>query len=162
MGPELFLPEKFGLGHSRPTKCSDCYALGMVIYEVLSGGVPFRHYGRYVVVAKVLEGERPERPRGPEGVWFTDDAWRVTGDCWKPVPGDRPSIPNVLRRLKKLTPPHPEIPGFIYPLATEEGADVGEVDEASSPYRAATPRSPQVLQSQGDRRCYTCARISLT
>ena len=64
MGPELLLPEKFDLKHSRPTKLSDCYAFGMVIYEVLSGEVPFRHYGRYVVVAKVLEGERPERPRG--------------------------------------------------------------------------------------------------
>ncbi|KAF9643939.1 kinase-like protein [Thelephora ganbajun] len=29
MSPELFLPEKFGLKHSCPTKLSDCYALAM-------------------------------------------------------------------------------------------------------------------------------------
>ena len=39
--PELFDPEKFGLRERRPTKESDCYALGMVIYELLSGQKPF-------------------------------------------------------------------------------------------------------------------------
>ena len=35
MSPELLLPELFGgSADSRPTKQSDCYALGMVIYEV--------------------------------------------------------------------------------------------------------------------------------
>lgn len=34
MSPELLLPEQFGFTDTRPTKQSDCYALGMVIYEV--------------------------------------------------------------------------------------------------------------------------------
>ena len=37
MSPELLDPERFGIPESkggRPTKQSDCYALGMVIYEV--------------------------------------------------------------------------------------------------------------------------------
>lgn len=34
MSPELLNPEDFGDGDSRPTKQSDRYALGMVIYEV--------------------------------------------------------------------------------------------------------------------------------
>ena len=37
MSPELLYPEKFGIPESegnRPTVQSDCYALGMVIYEV--------------------------------------------------------------------------------------------------------------------------------
>ena len=37
MSPELLDPEKFGIPESednRPTRQSDCYALGMVIYEV--------------------------------------------------------------------------------------------------------------------------------
>ena len=37
MSPELLDPERFGVPKSednRPTKQSDCYALGMVIYEV--------------------------------------------------------------------------------------------------------------------------------
>jgi len=37
MSPELLDPERFGMPESednRPTRQSDCYALGMVIYEV--------------------------------------------------------------------------------------------------------------------------------
>ena len=37
MSPELLDPERFGmpeLEDNRPTRQSDCYALGMVIYEV--------------------------------------------------------------------------------------------------------------------------------
>lgn len=33
MGPELLDPERFG-SNGRPTCESDCYALGMVVYEV--------------------------------------------------------------------------------------------------------------------------------
>ena len=43
MSPELLDPERFGMPESegnRPTRQSDCYALGMVIYEVgLRAGV---------------------------------------------------------------------------------------------------------------------------
>ena len=36
MSPELIVPEEFGADDDRPTKKSDCYALGMVVYEVCS------------------------------------------------------------------------------------------------------------------------------
>ena len=41
MSPELLEPDMFGIPQSegdRPTKQSDCYALGMVIYEVGARG----------------------------------------------------------------------------------------------------------------------------
>ena len=109
MSPELFAPDKFGLGL---TEHSDCYAFGMVIYEVLSGELPFSSYVDYIVIAKVLEGERPERPQGLEGIWFTDDIWSVLEHCWEPVPGNRPSIPQVLRSLKKWMPPSERVCTF--------------------------------------------------
>jgi hypothetical protein len=34
MSPELLDPDRFGISNSQPTKRSDCYALGMVVYEV--------------------------------------------------------------------------------------------------------------------------------
>ena len=37
MSPELLDPETFGVDGDRPTKQSDCYALGMVVYEVRTG-----------------------------------------------------------------------------------------------------------------------------
>ena len=63
MSPELLYPQKFGLERSRPTQSSDCYALGMVILEVLSDEVPFSRHQGYVVVQMVLADERPERPK---------------------------------------------------------------------------------------------------
>jgi len=51
MSPELLDPERFGMPESegnRPTRQSDCYALGMVIYEV---GV---RTSKFVVVSSSL------------------------------------------------------------------------------------------------------------
>src|SRR6267378_4011787 len=49
-GPELYDPERFGLGHNCPTIYSDCYALGMVIYETINGRLPFHEYSKFMVV----------------------------------------------------------------------------------------------------------------
>ena len=37
VSPELLDPDRFEISDYRPTKQSDCYALGMVIYEVRTG-----------------------------------------------------------------------------------------------------------------------------
>ena len=39
MSPELLDPDRFGMIDCRPTKQSDCYALGMVVYEVRADAV---------------------------------------------------------------------------------------------------------------------------
>lgn len=65
--PELLDPEKFGLKESRPTEASDCYALGMVIYEVISGQKPFASWEGPVVIRKVLDGKRPGDLEEKEG-----------------------------------------------------------------------------------------------
>ena len=112
MSPELLDPE---IQHHRQAKSSDCYALGMVIYEVLSGHNPFPRCNNYVVAAKVLKGERPERAQGVEWKWFTGagEVWEVLERCWMPQPGDRPSIEDVLRCLKEVSeswmPPSPRL-----------------------------------------------------
>ena len=105
MSPERLDPDMFSLKENHPTKESDCYALGMVIYEILSGEIPYALYNRLIVVQKILDGERPEKPQGAQGVWFTTDLWRTLELCWKPRPGDRPSLSTVLRCLQDVTPP---------------------------------------------------------
>ena len=113
MSPELFEPERFGVKDSRRTKSSDCYALGMVVHEVLTEQIPFSQYNKYAAVAKVLRGERPERPQGPEGGWFTDDVWGVLGRCWEPMPGDRPSIEDVLQHLDEASRSWAPLPRLV-------------------------------------------------
>ena len=106
MSPELFDPE---IRDNSPTKHSDCYALGMVIYEVLSGHIPFYRRANLVVPGLIFAGERPERPEGPEGVWFTDDVWAVLERCWAHQPDGRPGVEDVLWCLEEVakvwTPP---------------------------------------------------------
>jgi len=99
MSPELLAPGQYNLKDSRPTKDSDCYAFGMVIYEVLSGQVPFVHSKEVIVMRKIIDGERPDRPEGAKGAWFTDDLWETLTQCWETQPGSRPGIEAVLERL---------------------------------------------------------------
>ena len=101
MSPELLDPERFGLGDGRPTKCSDTYALGMVILEVLTGKPPFLNCNWMVVMRKVVEGEHPGRPQGGEGMWFTNDLWEMLEQCWLPQPGRRPTIDALIRCLEQ-------------------------------------------------------------
>ena len=101
MSPELLDPVRFGRGDGRATGDSDCYALGMVILEVLSGRPPFSGDGDPIVIRKVIEGERPGRPEGKEEVWFTDDLWEILEQCWLPQPERRPAIDGVLQCLKR-------------------------------------------------------------
>ena len=106
MGPELFYPEKFGLTGRHLVRSSDCYALGMVAYEVLSGKVPFhqcKYYKGIAAMWRVLNGDRPERPQGEGGLWFTDDIWNTLECCWKSAPRDRLSAEDVLHSLKKAS-----------------------------------------------------------
>jgi len=103
MSPERLDPDHFGLEDSQPTKESDRYALGMVVLEVLSGRAPFASYDTHVVMRKVAKGERPGRPEGPEGAWFTDDLWQVLELCWSTPPERRPSIEAVLECLERVS-----------------------------------------------------------
>ena len=108
MSPELLQGET---QDCRLTELSDRYALGMVIYEVLSGRVPFHQYPNWSIFAKVIRGDRPERPQGVEGAWFAGGVWEILGRCWAVEPEDRSSAEEVLRCLEEVSgswvPPPP-------------------------------------------------------
>ena len=129
MSPELIDPGTFGLKETRPTKESDCYALGMVIYEVLSGRTPFAPCNVVAVISKVLRGERPNRPQGWEAPSLTDNIWEMLELCWKPSPRDRISAKDVLRGLGVTSPP---------PEWTSNMDGVAEADTNNPPYATAS------------------------
>jgi len=94
MSPERIVPQEFGLKDGRPTESSDCYSLGMVIYETISGTPPFHENKDITVFVKVLKGEHP--PRGAE---FTEGLWEMLEMCWAFQPNNRPCIEDVLQCL---------------------------------------------------------------
>ena len=100
MGPELLYPEKFGLKHRHPTLGSDRYAMGMVIYEVLSGQPPFSTCRDVEIIVLVLEGKRPERPRRDVGKLFADGVWETLELCWEEQPEKRPNARQILMGLE--------------------------------------------------------------
>ena len=89
MSPELLHPDHFGFAKGKATKASDCYALGMVTLEVLTGRPPFSNDSEWIVMQKVVNCEHPGRPEGP---WFTDDLWETLKQCWATQPKSRPRI----------------------------------------------------------------------
>ena len=101
MSPELLDPVQFGGKNYRPTKESDCYALGMVVLEVLTGKVPFRGYDNLAVMRMIVGGEHPDRPQGPAAVWFTDSLWGMLKRCWSHKPKRRPTVESVLECLEQ-------------------------------------------------------------
>ena len=157
MSPELLDP---GAEHHSPTIYSDRYAFGMVIYEVLSQRKPFYQHPEFVVYGVISQGDRPGRPSGVEGVWFTNEVWGVLERCWMTQPEDRPSIGDVLRCLEKTSeswiPPSParllaislatdSFTGGFFDQNTDISADSSG---ASRPTSAVVPRSAMNLDRE--------------
>jgi len=126
MSPELIAPQEFGFKNSCPTKASDCYSLGMVIYETISGNLPFHEHTDLAVLVKVLKGERPSR-----GMRFTKSLWKMLEQCWASQPNGRPSIEDILQCLEVSS----NLPGSSSPRADEGMEDSGFEDtfDYSSP-----------------------------
>ena len=98
MSPEIIYPRRFGFKNSCPTISSDCYTLGMVIYETISGHIPFHEDTDSMALAKVTRGEPP-----PREDLFSDNLWKMLKTSWAWNPKKRPSIGGVLRCLERLS-----------------------------------------------------------
>jgi len=156
MSPELFDPEGFDLKDGRQTKPSDCYAFGMVMYEVLAGRAPFHRYHGYAVVVRILKGERPGKPQGEEGGLFADDIWSVLDGCWQPNPGNRPSIRRVLQCLERVSSSWTPrtvvgLPSNLPSRTSEQSAEESADEcEGSSPPRTVSSQSSRRHPLKGD------------
>ena len=160
MSPELLDPDLLGLKDSRPTKESDCYALGMVVLEVLSGQPPFASYKDFIVMRKVIDGERPARPEGPERAWFTDRLWGLLEACWERTPGHRPTAEVALHCLMQVSrgpkSPSQEVgldPSLAARLQSEllvERGDHGTGYGRDTVYRSVHFTSSQLLSLTAD------------
>ena len=158
MSPELLDPESFGLEKSRLTKESDRYALGMVVYEVLSGRAPFAPSKNPVL--KILRGEHPDRSQESR---VTDGIWGMLQLCWNSQPGDRPSLDTVLQCLRDVTQPSGPHSGAGRDVETDtdEQSDVTSSDSGVFSLLSEVSGAPSIiLTTQQFRRLHIVATDS--
>ena len=153
MSPELLDPIKFSFGGGQPTKESDRYAIGMVIYEVLSGQAPLALHNRHIVSSKIIEGERPGRPSGAEGASFTDDLWRILEQCWSAQPEVRPTTELVLEYLERASKNWQSLPPGTAEDTVDDNESVSSVTY-SCMFLCFVP-SPMLTFNRWVKRSYT-------
>jgi len=80
------------------TPSADIYSFGMLLWELLSNTQPYseKNHGE-IILAVVNEGRRPH-----VGPGFPDCYADLIRDCWKQNRHDRPSFPDIIRRLKQM------------------------------------------------------------
>ncbi|KDN45839.1 hypothetical protein RSAG8_04672, partial [Rhizoctonia solani AG-8 WAC10335] len=104
--PELVLGN--GCQH---TKASDVFALGMTIYEVLTGKVPYHEIKDVApVILRIIQQEKPTQPVSiPGGHTSGDLLWHLFTLCWKYEPRERPSAATVVEMMNAIS-----MEGVIY------------------------------------------------
>ncbi|KAH7322150.1 kinase-like domain-containing protein [Rhizoctonia solani] len=127
--PELVIAN--GCQH---TKDSDVFALGMTIYEVLTGKVPYHEIKELApVMLRIIQRDTPTRPVSiPDGHESGDMLWDLFTLCWKYVPDERPSAANVTEVMKGIP-----LDGVVYrvPQTTDSVREslAGGENEAANP-----------------------------
>jgi len=100
--PELLSPADFGLEKGVPSKEADIYALGMTVYQVLTGQSPFFPRREEEVILAVTSGERPPKPEKAEEIGITEVLWNFLRECWEEDRMARPTIIQVLGKFQEI------------------------------------------------------------
>ncbi|GIE56604.1 serine/threonine-protein kinase [Actinoplanes octamycinicus] len=111
--PHYMAPEAF---HGvTPSPATDVYALGVLLYELVSGQPPYLSDSVPELMRLHAEG-RPHRRRG-----IPEELWKLIRACLHAKPRQRPAAPALVRDLRLLTrkldgvpalppPPPPQLP----------------------------------------------------
>lgn len=126
-------PELVISNECQHTKASDVFALGMTIYEVLTGKVPYFEIKDVApVILRIIQRGTPTRPVTiPDDHESGDLIWDLFTLCWKYAPEERPSAGKVAEVMKTIP-----LNGIIYgvPQAPDSVRDpplVGDGIEAT-------------------------------
>ncbi len=168
--PEYMAPEQAAGESAGPA--SDCYAIGMMLYEALTGQLPFPGDTRQMISAK-----RWSEPRPPHELasGIPADLAQLCVECLRLAPELRPTAPEILRRLDaaaivlgdadprtppwsqgsitpRLAPSSSSSSAFDSPSPTAEGLFLGrerELGELEAAFRASRAGRPVTAYVSG-------------
>ncbi|CAE6443834.1 unnamed protein product, partial [Rhizoctonia solani] len=91
---------------TKATQAGDVYALGMIIFEVMTGILPYDGVREPSIMRRILAGKVPSRPEThiPAGVDQADRLWSLITSCWAFDPKERPEAWEVKNALGGITP----------------------------------------------------------
>ena len=142
MSPELLDPKAYG-SNGHLTRESDCYALGMVVYEVslsrpswrslvdifnqvLTGLKPFYSIHGLACVPAILRGERPSIPSHAESLGFSNTLCGLVQLCWSETAITRPTARQLLDSLSLISSTW--VPPAAYPIIVVDPSDSESTD----------------------------------
>ena len=154
MAPELLNPSGFDLENSIPTKTSDIYAFGVVIYQVsfacwvlgtaikgsvqvTSGQQPFPRAKDSVIIFNIVTGERPDRPPDPNE-WVSDNVWKFISRCWSPSLDSRPDVKLVTNTLTDAANAVGTDHGTLYAAVDDQGGVPDPAAQSPQSFMAST------------------------
>ena len=69
--------------------------------KIFTGRPPFSEFMAPAISSKIIDGERPARPREAQGLGLTDSIWNMMVRCWDQDPAQRPTMREAVRILRE-------------------------------------------------------------
>jgi len=91
MAPEVFTSQDY-------SQKADIYSFGMVLFEVITGKLPFENISSYELPSLITKGQRPTFPEKIAKPWM-----KLVTSMWADKPSKRPSIDKVLETVTQLS-----------------------------------------------------------
>ena len=90
MAPEMFQNASY-------TEKVDVYSFWIVLFEIISGEVPFKGENSFSIPVQVTHGTRPGLPKNLSKPWL-----KLVTKCWADRPARRPTFDKILQMLEAL------------------------------------------------------------